>query len=543
MDTLTKALEPYLDLCASMFRRLTDGQPWTEIAVNPAPTFREVISRLEKSPQFKDVAVAFEKHAESTDLVFEGPDRIKQFWHVRSFLWNLGVYDSLIRGKAVAALQLADAMLQEAKRGDAHFRQAAFLDSFASPSVIDVGEFSIRHLADDEIDALFAGRCQLDQNELPRVVHEKLAEAWFIVVDEPARPLADYISFGGPIGSHDWHGAFRNINLGLNLFKSTAGPVVLTETYSWNTSTFHLQQRPCPEHRSDFYPSSWGGSEEPPLMRMYQLNEGEVAHLPVFWRAFDDTYLKHQRFLPDYLHRAVGRFLEACGWKRYDFEFRQAHYVMALEALFSGEPDGEPSNDVRPVDRFGNKIGPVLCVARCCGNLVAPKKHDIVPLVEWLGGDKRKGTKGIYQQRSRILHGSTFEQKEFYAQPQDPDDHHESQRLCKILQIPTDPIWDGPDVGFSVLHNVVRLSLLAFVGHVAACLATGDFKAVAEQIEAATGGDELIQARRKDLRMKLHAMFMEEKRKLLQGLYDSFGNEAERQKIVTSVGNLRSHTR
>jgi len=558
VSNLAKSLNIYMDWCSQKLVPLLDKQPWTAVAVNPAPNFRAVISEAESSSQFITAAKALDEHLGDQrldeDFAVEGTAHARHHWHLSAFLWNAGVYDSLIRGERPNGKDLADAIVHEASRTDTTFKHAAFLESFASETTVNVGAFSIRHLSDQEVKEAFAGRCQLDRREHWPVIQEAMGDAWFAVVEGAARPLEDRITFRGAIGLHDFEcSPFRNINLGLNLFKAAPGPVVIRRTFHWNSSLFHRHIEECPRQSDDLYPSSWGGPcDEPPAMRLYRLSRSDIDRLPVFWQSFEKLYVSQRRYAPAYLHRAIDRFLRACKANRADWEFRQFLYVLALEALFSGEE----SDRVRPLAKRWNRrlqqyetvkkrnarsqieeevqIGVANAVTKCSANLIALDRNYIAIIQDWLFR--------TYKQRSRFAHGSTFEQEEFFAQPQNPDEHEDAKRLCDILNIDASSVWEGPDIGLAVLHNIVRLSLLSFIGRIACLLDSGEPWQIVSELSASKGKTKADRTHRKELHEKLADLQLKDKKEFLQKLHDSFQNEQDRQELRRLCGDLASQT-
>jgi hypothetical protein len=213
--------------------------------------------------------------------------RCRHDWHLRAFLWNVGVYDSLICSQPINGDQVEEMLIREMGRTDTVFTHAAFLEGLECQAEIDAGGFNIRHLAHQEIHEVFAGRSGLDRCYTESAIQEALGAEWFAVVRGPARPFEDRIVFeDDAIGLHDFTcTAFRDINLGLNLFKAAPGPVVIRQTFHWNSSLFHRRVREYPRQSNDLFPSSWGGSP----MRLCRLNADDGHRLPLFWNDFKKT--------------------------------------------------------------------------------------------------------------------------------------------------------------------------------------------------------------------------------------------------------------
>lgn len=527
MDNLSLRIDRYIDLCRQRLQPLLDRQPWSEIAVNPAPEFRAVFAETEASGEFLEAARAFDAFAgeESDDsgLVFEGPSRCRHYWHLKTFLWNIGVYDNLICSRPINGEQVVEMLSHEMGRADTVFTHAAFLEGLECQAEIDAGGFNIRHLTHQEIREVFAGRSGLDRRYTESAIQEALMAEWFGVVRGPARPFEDRIVFeDDAIGLHDFTCTpFRDINLGLNLYKAAPGPVVIRQTFHWNSSLFHRRVREYPRQSNDLFPSSWGGPDDPPPIRLYRLNADDGHRLPDFWHEFKRTYIENARFLPAYLHRAVDRFLRACQAQRTDWEFRQLLYVMALEALFSGEDEEK----VRPLiaDLRGQRqVGVMFTVANCCASLLAPQQGEIRGLNSWLCG--------IYTQRSRTAHGSRFEQEEFLAQPQCPGAHTEAESLCRLLRVDTSSVVEGPDIEFAVLHNVTRLALLFSIGRAAEVLKQEECTGIRQKLFEHDGSTKPPQAERQRLEDRMEQIHLDAKRALVKELYDCFKAKDEKRR-------------
>jgi hypothetical protein len=368
---------------------------------------------------------------------------------------------------------------------------------------------------------VFAGRSGLDRRYTESAIQEDLRAEWFAVVRGPARPLEDRIVFDDAIGLHDFIcSPFRDINLGLNLFKAAPGPVVIRQTFHWNSSLFHRRVREYPRQSNDLFPSSWGRPDGPPPMRLYRLNTDDGQQLPVFWNDFKKTCIENAPLLPSYIHRAIDRFLRACRAQRTDWEFRQLLYVMALEALFSGEDEEK----VRPqIGRRNDKpkyLSVKDTVAECCANLPAPRQNCNWELCSWL--------RNIYSQRSRVAHCSTFEQEEFLAQPQDPAAHKEAKSLCQLLRVDTSSVVEGSDIEFAVLHNVARMALLFSLGRAAEVLKREECAEIRRKLFEQDGSTKSFQAERQSLEDRMEQIHLDAKRALVKDLTDCFRDEKRR---------------
>jgi hypothetical protein len=200
---------------------------------------------------------------------------------------------------------------------------------------------------------------------------------------------------------------------------------------------------------------------------------------------------------------------------REDREFRQLLYVMALEALYN------PSDEDRPsvLNSFGEPAPLKIrqTIARCCANLVAADRQIVTSLNNWLWD--------LYEQRSAIAHGKTFEQELFHDQPQDPDEHVEAGDLAGALGVDGRCVWDGPDIEFAVLHNVVRESSLMFIEPAAGVL--GDPKVAGarrerEQIPTGRSATKAEHERRAELDLAIQSAHEDARREFLQVAHDSF---------------------
>ena len=529
MDNLSLRIDRYIHLCRERLQPLLDRQPWSEVAVNPAPV-RAVFAETEASGEFREAARALDALAggkpEDSGLAFEGPSRCRHDWHLRAFLWNVGVYDSLICSQPINGDQVVEMLIREMGRTDTVFTHAAFLEGLECQAEIDAGGFNIRHLAHQEIHELFAGRSGLDRCYTESAIQEALGAEWFAVVRGPARPFEDRIVFeDDAIGLHDFTCTpFRDINLGLNLFKAAPGPVVIRQTFHWNSSLFHRRVREYPRQSNDLFPSSWGGSDGPLPMRLYRLNADDGHRLPLFWNEFKKTYIENAPFLPSYIHRAIDRFLRACRGQRTDWEFRQLLYVMALEALFSGEDEEK----VRPQIGVDVRKRPIYLsvkstVANCCANLLAPRQADIQAIHSWL--------LDIYSQRSRFAHGSSFKQEEFLAQPQCPGAHTEAESLCRLLKVDTSSVVEGPDIEFAVLHNVTRMALLFSIARAAKVLEGEECAEIRQKLFEHDGSTKPPQAERQRLEDRMEQIHLDAKRALVKELNDSFKDEKKRTQL------------
>jgi len=530
MDNLSLRIDRYIQLCRERLQPLLDRQPWSEVAVNPAPEFRAVFAETEASGEFLEAARAFDdlvgEELDESGPAFEGPSRCRHYWHLRAFLWNIGVYDNLICSRPINGDQVVEMLRHERGRTDTVFTHAAFLEGFGCQAEVDAGGFNIRHLTHQEIREVFVGRSGLDRRYTESAIQEALRPEWFAVVRGPARLFEDRIVFeDDAIGLHDFScSPFRDINLGLNLFKAAPGPVVIRQTFHWNSSLFHRRVREYPRQSNDLFPSSWGGPDDPPPMRLHRLNAGDGQRLSVFWSEFEKTYTASARFLPSYIHRAIDRFLRACQAQRTDWEFRQLLYVMALEALFSGEDEEE----VRPqiVARRNNRptqLGAKLTVANCCANLLAPRHADIRAIHVWL--------LDTYSQRSRFAHGSTFEQKEFLAQPQFPGAHTEAESLCRLLKVDASSVVEGPDIEFAVLHNVTRMALLFSIGRAAKVLEGEECAEIRQKLFEHDGSTKPPQGERQPPEDRMEQIHLDAKRALVQELNDCFKDERRRNQL------------
>ena len=205
--------------------------------------------------------------------------------------------------------------------------------------------------------------------------------------------------------------------------------------------------------------------------------------------------------------------------------------------LFRSDNDG-----VHPSYKKGHPSGAKKTIAHCCANLIAPCKCNIKPISNWLAGDVQKGTRGIYDQRSRLVHGSTFEQEEFLAQPQNPQDHKEAGELCEILRINSSDVWEGPDVDFAVLHNLARKSLLYFIGRAASFLTHGKPSKIVSELRANDGNGTSDMDHRKELFKNLTVLQLKDKKQFLQELQDSFQNEPCRLELQNLCGSLEKMT-
>lgn len=529
MSELSKRIDGYLELCRGRLSPLLDRRPWTEMAANPAPEFRAVFQQAERSREFVLVVEAFGTLV--CNVVGEPHSRqgASHFWQVSAFFWNSGAYDTLICGQPLDGQRIETSMRQELASAGATHTDAAFLESFHSECSIDAGGFSIRPLADQEIHEIFLGRCRLDQRELERIIRDALADHWFAVVQKPAQPLKDLLFLKGAIGLHDFAGnPFRNVNLALNLYKTTPGPVVIRKTFHWNSSLFHRQVEDCPQQSGDLFPSSWGGTDDPPAMRLYHLDSSDAQALPIFWQELESLFVEQAGFMPRYLHRAIHRFLMACAWHRSDWEFRQLLYMMSLDALFGGEDNALPTSRGKP-------LSSKLAIIRCCPNLVAPDGRTSSTINDWLAE--------VYKQRSEVAHGSAFEQEQFFAQSLCPEDHEVAASLCQGLQVDTAAIVEGPDMEFAVLHNLVRLSLLRFMARASSFNWQSEARQIVRAIlEPSEEGKAAIE-RRRSLLSQLERMHLEDKKEFLQRVHDSFRDESVRRQLRESVGALAKYSR
>jgi hypothetical protein len=519
MDNLSLRIDRYIHLCRQRLQPLLDRQPWSEIAVNPAPEFRAVFAETEASGEFLEAARAFDafvgEESDDSNLAFEGPSRCRHYWHLRAFLWNAGVYDNLIRSQPVNGDQVVEMISREVGRTDIVFTHAALLEGFGCQAEIDAGGFNIRHLTHQEIREVFAGRSGLDRRYTESAIQEDLRAEWFAVVRGPARPLEVRIVFDDTIGLHDFSCTpFRDINLGLNLFKAAPGPVIIRQAFHWNSSLFHRRVREYPRQSNDLFPSSWGGPDDPLPMRLYRLDANDGRRLPLFWNEFKQTYIDNVQLLPSYIHRAVDRFLRACQEQRTDWEFRQLLYVMALEALFSGEDEESvrPKIGVNPKTKKPILLGVKDTVAECCANLPPSKQNCSWELCSWL--------RRIYSQRSRVAHGSRFEQEEFLAQPQCPGAHTEAESLCRLLKVDTSSVVEGPDIEFALLHNVTRMALLFSIGRAAEVLKGKECAEICQKLIEYDGPTKPSQLERQRLEDRLEQIHLDAKRALVKDLTD-----------------------
>lgn len=520
----------------SAFQPILDRRPWTDIAVNPAPLFREAVVRLEDSPAFVEVVQTFNAWSFEQGLTKQRPAKVDpsepppQWWKVASFLRNCRLYDNLIAGVDVSAASVAAELRREGARTDVLHKDIAYLENLRcdGPAVVPEA-FTIRHLTDGEIDHLFCGFSNLDRIETRQATRQALESEWFAVVEHPDKPLGMHLVIPGAIGLHDFHcSPLPDINLALNLFKPAAGPVVIRQTYHFETTLFYRARGPRPEYSDDLQPGSWGGSPERPRLYHYRLNTEDAARLPKFWTELHNIFFSHRHYFPKYLHRAIGRFLRACGWSREEREFRQLLYVMALEALYS-EDGGRPRYWNRRTNREEQStIKETL--ARCCGGLIAPDANALDLLARWL--------RELYRQRSDVAHSNTFEQELFVEQSQDPDEHQDAQKLAKMLDVDSRCIWDGPDVEFAVLHNIVRESILMFIEHAAAELRDPAAIATMEELDRKEGGSRPpapIRNRRDQLRQELQDRLAASRRTLVQRVNDAYVIETDRLAIRTSL--------
>jgi hypothetical protein len=538
MSAFAQALDTYLSLCRAKLLPSLDGQPWPETAVNPAPTFRAIFERAERTAEFQNAAKEFEGLAscgQEVGLVFRGFGR----WHLSAFLWNFRIYDELIRGQNVDANSIQKAMVEELSRTDVNFTHAAFLEGFACDGpAVETKDFAIRHLTDTELREAFIGRCRLDQYAEDEEVRQALAREWFIVVQEQTMPLQDRLFMRGGIGLHrpvlGIESPFRKINLALNLFKTSPGPAIIRQTFHWNSSLFDRSVYHYPCHGEDLYPSSWSEPDGPPVLRTYRLAPTGAEALPRFWDALQIQVLALAPFLPLYLHRAIDRFLRACGWNRPDWEFRQLLYVMALEALFSGERDEKVRPKFRDKQKKEKEVDVKSTVSICCASLVSPTQSAVGILRAWVFR--------TYEQRSRTAHGSTFEQQQFLAQPSCPDEHGEALAVCKSLGIETEDLREGPDIELAVLHNIVRLALLMFMARVARLLIAGEPAEIVRKLSRQCDQPDLPCEERTELQNRLGQLELEDKRKLIQSAYGCCWREGDRLQLRRSLDLLLSIT-
>lgn len=534
-STLSVALVQYIEAARAAFQPLLDGQPWTEIAVNPAPRFREVVDRLEGRRPFLNVvrafhAAAFQAGMVSKPLPDDSNDGGSYEWKVGSFLWNRRFYDDIIIGRPPDSQILATALIQEAGRSDVIHKDLGYLENVRCEAGVTIeGAFSIRGLTAEEVEQFFCGGSQLDRLETAEAIHRAVSKEWFVVVERSIEPLTSWLVIPGAIGHHDFHASpLPDINLALNLFKSAAGPAVIRQTFHVDTSAFCRNRLARPSYSSDLHASHWGGSPEQPQLFHYELTAADTVKLQEFWRRLNERFLTRSQYFPLYLHRAISAFLHACAWNREEREFRQLRYVMALESMYAGDDPERP----RYYDRQGQRriSGIKESLARCCGALIGSDANSVSVLSQWL--------RDLYRQRSDIAHANTFEQEIFAEQPQDPDEHLEAQQLAKVLGIDSRCIWDGPDVEFAVLHNIVRESILMFIEHADGVLRDPVAIAMIEELERNEGGfrpPEPIRLRRNHLRYRLQEMLSAARRALLQRLNDTFGIERDRLAIRESL--------
>jgi hypothetical protein len=539
-SNLETAVARFIAVARSAFQPILDRRPWTDIAVNPTPLFREAVNRLEDGPAFRGLVEEFNAWAFEQGLSPQRPAALDdsepppQWWKVSSFLRNCWLYDNLIAGVDVCAGTVAAELQREAARTDVLHKDIAYLENLrcVEPVVVP-GAFSIRHLTDDEVDHHFCGFSHLDRIETRQAMKQALEAEWFAVVEHPAKPLSMHLSIPGAIGLHDFRSSpLPDINLALNLFKPAAGPIVIRQTYHFQTTLFDRARAARPKYSDDLHPGSWGGSPEPPRLCYYDLTTADARRLPKFWNTLQDVFFAHRKYFPKYLHRGINRFLRACGWNRADWEFRQLLYVMALEALYNPGDEDRPAVFNSSGEAATLKIRKTI--ARCCANLVAGDRQTIMSLNQWLWD--------LYEQRSAIAHGKTFEQELFHSQPQDPDEHVEAGKLAGALGFDGRCVWDGPDIEFAVLHNVVRESIVMFIEHAAAVLSEPKVAAARRAREELPTGSSPTTAereRRRELDVTIQDAHENSHRQFLQQAHDAFRRgESARLSLRASVRRL-----
>src|SRR5437867_2175658 len=112
-SNLEDGIGRFIGAARSAFQPILDRRPWTDIAVNPAPLFREDVSRLEDGSEFRELvekfnAWSFEQGLAKQRLVqVDESEPPPQWWKVASFLRNSRLYDNLIAGIEVSAATVA----------------------------------------------------------------------------------------------------------------------------------------------------------------------------------------------------------------------------------------------------------------------------------------------------------------------------------------------------------------------------------------------------------------------------------------------------
>jgi len=529
LATFAECLDDYFRSCQRRVLPLVDRQPWTELAVNPAIRYERLFADLEEGAEFHRASAAFEGILSAEDkkgsIGTSGGPRYRR--HLSSFLRSKGAYESLISGRDLKGVEMASAARAELQRPDTRTLHVAFLENFrCEASRVECGHFAIRRLTEEEIKKGFVGFDKLRWRSDPVAVVTALEDEYFVVMEKPAESLVHaWKDF--PIALHDAFHRLRHVNLALNLLKDSSGPVMIRQTFAWNSSAFDGRVAESPAVGDDLYPSTWGGpSDEPPRIQQYELVEGDIEQLRDLWVRLEESLFRQVAVVPTFLHRAIDRFLRACQWRRTDWPFRHLLYVMSLEAIWCPESDEE-----LVVGASNRKdLGRAATLASCCSKLVAERPDTAARLDRWL--------KDAYRARSRFAHAWTLESETFMARVGDQSWREQMAALLAELGIEERCLWEEPDYEIAVLHNLARRSILLGIGQFLRVAVTpkarrilGEIRRIDSQRPQGRRLPPKLDQRREDLLREHEDLQRASKRKLLQEIENSYGSESRRQTI------------